>query len=65
MSNMRNNSEGYSDPTAYAALSMIEKDEQQLRKLKRILSDICAISGFHMKGQVTFINSRTGKIYRL
>lgn len=61
----RRNAEGYSDPTVCAALSKIKKEEQQIRQLKKILSEVCEFSGFRLKGQITLINKRSGYSYKL
>ena len=37
----RKNSEGYSDPTAYAALKNINRDEDRYRKLRKVILSIC------------------------
>lgn len=65
MSNSRRNAEGYSDPTAYAALSKIEKDEHQLKQTKQILGEVCALSGYKLKGQITLVDKRSGHMVRL
>lgn len=46
----RKNEEGYSDPTAYAALSKISREEQIAKQLKKILSEVAALSGFRLDG---------------
>ena len=65
MSNNRKNAEGYSDPTAYAALSKIDKEEQKLRQIKQILGEVCALSGYKLKGQITLVDKRSGHTVRL
>ena len=60
----KRNSEGYSDPTVHAALSRISKEEQELQHLKKVLSDICALSGYRLKGQVTLVEKKTGFVHR-
>ena len=64
MSNKRNK-EGYSDPTAYAAFAKIEKEEQQAKQLKKILGEICALSGYRLKGQVILVNKYSGYTVKL
>lgn len=61
----RRNSEGYSDPTAYSALTKIEHEEKQVRKLKAALCQVCEVAGYSLKGQVIFTDKRTGHIYKL
>lgn len=61
----RRNSEGYSDPTAYAALSKIEKEERELMQLKRVIGEVCALSGFRLKGQIILVDKKSGRSYRV
>ena len=63
--NKGRNAEGYSDPTASVALSKISREEQELKQLKKVLSEICALSGFRLKGQVIIVDKRNGHSYRL
>lgn len=56
----KRNAEGYFDPTPYLALSKIEREEQILRQLKKVLNDICGLAGFRIKGQIVFVEKRTG-----
>lgn len=65
MNNSRYNSEGYSDPTAHAALSKINKEEQRLKQIRQILGEVCALSGYRLKGQITLVDKRTGHTVRL
>lgn len=37
----RKNSEGYSDPTVYAAMKNIARDEDRFRKLRKVILNIC------------------------
>ena len=65
---IRRNSEGYSDPTAYAALSKIHQEEieQQRRvaELMRILKYIIDKSGFELVERIVVREERTGKEFR-
>ena len=63
--NKGRNAEGYSDPTATAALLKIRKEEQELKRLKKVLGEICALSGFRLKGQITLVDKNSGHSYRL
>lgn len=63
--NNKRNAEGYSDPTAYLALSKIEKEEHQLVHLKKVLGEICSLSGFRIKGQITFVEKKSGHLFRI
>ncbi len=61
----KRNAEGYLDPTAYAALSKIEREEAHTRKLKAALNQICELSGFRLKGQIILVERKTGRTYKL
>lgn len=60
----KKNAEGYSDPTTYAALSNIEREEARVRKLRSIIAQVCDMAGFKVQGQISLINKRNGKIWR-
>lgn len=65
---MRRNCEGYSDPTAYAALAKIsqEENEQQRRAsdLIRVLKYIVDKSGFELAARIELREKKTGKEFR-
>lgn len=57
------NEYGYSDPTAYAALRALTRDEQRFRKLLRIIFAACDLAGFELEGRITLVDRRTGRKY--
>ena len=65
---IRRNSEGYRDPTAFAALMNIQKEEleQQRRvaELIHVLKYIVDKSGFELAARIELRDKRTGKEYR-
>lgn len=61
----KRNSEGYSDPTAYKALSNVEREEARAHKVKSLLSLMCDLAGYKIRGQVFLMDKRTGHTYRL
>lgn len=65
---MRRNCEGYSDPTAYAALSKIRQEEieQQRRasELIYVLKYIINKAGFELVARIELRDRRTGKEFR-
>ena len=65
MSNNRYNAEGYSDPTAHAALNKIDKEAHRLKQIRQVLGEVCALSGYQLKGQITLVDKRTGQTVRL
>lgn len=64
----RKNSEGYSDPTAYEAMSKIQRDEiaQQKRvaELVNVLKYIIDKAGFDLLSRIEIRDRRTGKDFR-
>lgn len=62
------NSEGYSDPTAEAAMAVTNKEEQEVEKLNhkviqsfRLLVDL---AGFEIVGRVTLKHKKSGRIFK-
>ena len=60
----RKNSEGYSDPTAYAAMRNIARDEDRFRKLRKVILNICDVAGFEIRGPIILVDKKTGKVWR-
>jgi len=60
----RKNSEGYSDPTVYAAMKKITQEEDRFRKLRKAILSICCGAGFEIRGPLVLIDKKTGKIWR-
>ena len=65
---MKRNSEGYYDPTAYAALWNIRREEiaqgQRVSELIRVLRYIIDKSGFELTARIELREKRTGKEFR-
>lgn len=65
---IRRNSEGYSDPTAYAALSKIRREEiEQQRRVSELIHELKHIidrSGFELAARIELRDKRTGKEFR-
>ena len=59
-----NNSEGYSDPTAYAAMRNIARDEDRFRKLRKVILNICDVAGFEIRVPIILVDKKTGKVWR-
>jgi hypothetical protein len=64
MANKRN-TEGYPDPTAYGALSKIEREEAHAKKMRSILGEVCEMSGYRIQGKLILMDKRTGYTYKL
>ena len=60
----RKNSAGYSDPTAYAAMRNIARDEDRFRKLRKVILNICDVAGFEIRGPIILVDKKTGKVWR-
>lgn len=65
---IRKNSEGYNDPTAYAALSKIQKEEIELQRrvseVINVLKYIIDKSGFELMARIEIRDKKTGKEFR-
>ena len=65
---IRRNKEGYNDPTAYAALLKIRKEEleqqRQVSELIHVLKYIIDKSGFTLAARIELRDKKTGKEYR-
>lgn len=61
---LRKNCEGYSDPTAYAAIKSLDRDKSNLNRLLRAINDICQLAGFEVYGRITLRDKKTGKVWR-
>lgn len=63
--NLRKNSEGYSDPTAYHAIKSVDGDDvDRFYKLLDTIFNICELSDFHIEGRIVIKDKKTGKVWR-
>lgn len=60
----RRNAEGYSDPTAYQAMTNIEAEEERFHKLLYAIFDICELANFEIEGRIVLVDKRTGHVWR-
>lgn len=67
------NSEGYSDPTAGAALAAVKKeekehqqaiDEKRVHDLIKVLKYIIRVAGFELTERVQLKDTKTGREYK-
>ena len=59
------NCEGYSDPTATAAISTVSKEEQErIRPVLNCIRCVAELAGFEIIGRVVFKQKDTGKVFR-
>lgn len=65
---IKRNKEGYSDPTAYAALSKIQKEDIELQRrvseLVNVLKYVIDKSGFELMARIEIRDKKTGKEFR-
>ena len=61
---MKTNGEGYSDPTAYAAIKNLHKDEKRVSDLIHIIKELCDMQGFSVEERIVLRDNKTGKIWR-
>lgn len=67
MDELKRNGSGYYDPTAYKAITNIEKepsDAERFRKLLNAIFVVCDLAGFHVEGRITLRDKKTGKVWR-
>lgn len=61
----RTNAEGYSDLTAYHALSNIDREsEEKFYKLLHTIFSICELSGFHIEERMVIKDKKSGRVWR-
>lgn len=58
------NSEGYSDPTAGAAIRNVDQEYERFKLLVDTLHKITKLAGFHIEERVVLKDRRTGRIWR-
>lgn len=61
---MRRNSEGYSDPTAYEAMKNMDRDDVRFHKLLDTIFYLCDLAGFEVDGRIVFVDKKTGRVWR-
>lgn len=62
------NSEGYSDPTAGAAISTTNREEQEVEKLNhKVIQSfrlLVELAGFEIIGRVTLKHKKSGRVFK-
>ena len=65
---IKKNKEGYSDPTAHAAIrNIIQEENEQLRRVSELIGVVKYIvdkAGFDLLARIELRDRRTGKEYR-
>lgn len=61
----KRNSEGYNDPTANLAVSKVYNvDKERFKALMSTIDYICGLAGFRVEGELTLVDTYTGKMWR-
>ena len=62
------NNSGCPDPTAYAAIKNIQKEERQIdeaaHKVVTIIKNILDLSGFELVGRIQIQHKKSGRLYK-
>lgn len=61
---LRKNSEGYSDPTAYEGIKKTDAEYERFRKVLGCILRICEIAGYSLEEHIVLRDKETGKIWR-
>lgn len=70
---LKRNSEGYSDRTAYKAIKNIDKEKKnditdeeydRFHKVIDTIYNVCALSGFHIAERIVLIDKENGRIWK-
>ena len=70
---LKKNSKGYPDPTAYEAIKKAEKSEKEIarkqederfHKLLNSIFSMCELAGFKLEGRITLKDIKTGRVWR-
>lgn len=64
--NPKKNSEGYDDPTTFAAMRKVDNDPEQkeLTCLIKMITKIASYAGYSIENRIILKNKKTGKIWR-
>ncbi len=63
-SNLKKNSEGYTDITAYKAIKNTDADAAKFHKVLNAIFTICELAGFHVEGRIVLKDKETGRVWR-
>jgi len=61
---IRKNQSGYSDPTAFEAITKADKEMEKLNKTLHIIRNVCELAGFEIEERIVLKDKKTGKIWR-
>lgn len=60
---VKKNASGYSDPTAFTAITNVT-EEEKANHLRQCIYDACNISGFRVESRIVLIHKYSGKRYK-
>lgn len=58
------NHEGYSDLTAYEALKLVDKNENRVSTLVKVLKYVAHNAGFEIDGRIVLVDRESGEVWR-
>lgn len=61
---LRVNGSGYSDPTAYQAITNIEAEQSRFDRFLKTIFMICELAGYHIEERIVVKDLKTGRIWR-
>lgn len=70
---LKHNSEGYPDPTAYKAIKSIDKEnkinitDEEYNRFHKVIDtiyNVCALSGFHIAERIILIDKTNGRVWK-
>lgn len=61
---IRRNSAGYYDPTAWKAIANIEAETERFHRLLDVIHGVCELSGFRLKERIVVEDKKTGRVWR-
>ena len=64
MNELKRNASGYIDPTAYKAITNIEKEEKKVATVIKTLKSVAHLAGYHIEGRIVLVDKTTGKEWR-
>lgn len=64
MDNMKQNAEGYYDPTAWEAIKNTDVEDTRFHRLLHTIFYICELAGFGIEGRIVLIDKKTGRVWR-
>lgn len=53
-----------SDPTALEAVQKVDSEYERFRKLLNLIFTLCDLSGFSLRGRITLVDKRTGRVWK-